>query len=73
MFYKIRNILLILLSVVLTNIEAKAQGLVSLSEEAMFEDELDTELKSDNKEKENENNETTPFDWRGGGGVHRRG
>ena len=53
MFCKIRNILLILLSFVLTNIEAKAQGLVSLSEEAMFEDELDTELKSDKKENEN--------------------
>lgn len=44
MFYKIRNILLILLSFVLTHVEAKAQGVVSLSEEAMFEDELDTEL-----------------------------
>ena len=53
MFCKIRNILLILLSFVLTNVEAKAQGLVSLSEEAMFEDELDTELKSDNKAEEN--------------------
>lgn len=44
MFYKIRNILLILLSFVLTSVEAKAQGVVSLSEEALFEDELDTEI-----------------------------
>jgi electron transport complex protein RnfG len=46
MFYKIRNILLILLSFVLTSVEAKAQGVVSLSEEAMFEDELDTALET---------------------------
>ena len=42
MFYKIRNILLIMLSFVLTSVEAKAQGVISLSEEAIFEDELDT-------------------------------
>ena len=42
MFYKIRNILFMVLSFVLVAIGAKAQGLVSLSEEAMFEDELDT-------------------------------
>lgn len=54
MFYKIRNILLILLSFVLTGVEAKAQGVVSLSEEAMFEDELDTEItKKDVDTKEN--------------------
>ena len=53
MFYKIRNILLIMLSFVLTSVEAKAQGVISLSEEAMFEDELDTEIvqpKADKKE-----------------------
>ena len=44
MFYKIRNILLILISFVLTGVEAKAQGVVSLSEEALFEDELDTKI-----------------------------
>ena len=56
MFYKIRNILLILLSCVLTNVEAKAQGVVSLSEEAMFEDELDTVLeKPADKQKEANN------------------
>ncbi len=44
MFYKIRNILILMLSfvVICTITQAKAQGLVSLSEEAMFEDELDT-------------------------------
>ena len=54
MFYKIRNVLLVLLSLVMTHIEAEAQGLVSLSEEAMFEDELDTEL----NKPENNKNET---------------
>ena len=45
MFYKIRNILIALsaCAFVLPVEEAKAQGLVSLSEEAMFEDGLDTE------------------------------
>lgn len=52
MFYKIRNVLLVLLSLVMTHIEAEAQGLISLSEEAMFEDELDTEL---NKPENNKN------------------
>ncbi len=44
MFCKMRNILSILLSCVfaLTALEAKAQGLVSLSEEAMFDDELES-------------------------------
>ena len=51
MFYKITNVLLILLSLVLTHVEAKAQGLVSLSEEAMFEDELDTELSKPENDK----------------------
>ena len=53
MFYKIRSFLLVLMSFALIGVEARAQGLVSLSEEAMFEDELDTELQSDNKEAEN--------------------
>ena len=51
MFYKITNVLLVLLSLVLTHVEAKAQGLVSLSEEAMFEDELDTELSKPENDK----------------------
>ncbi len=44
MSYKIRNILAILLFCVfaLPAVEAKAQGLVSLSEEAMFDDELES-------------------------------
>ena len=44
MFYKMRNILLIILSCVLAFPAGvlKAQGLVSLSEEAMFDDGLDT-------------------------------
>lgn len=44
MFYKMRNILVAIFSfgMVLTISNAKAQGVVSLSEEAMFEDELDT-------------------------------
>ncbi len=57
MFYKIRNILLILLSFVLTSIEAKAQGVVSLSEEAMFEDELDTVLEKPAETKKEANAE----------------
>ena len=44
MFYKMRNILLVILSCVLAFPAGalKAQGLVSLSEEAMFDDGLDT-------------------------------
>ena len=44
MFYKMRNILLVTLSCVLAfpAVALKAQGLVSLSEEAMFDDGLDT-------------------------------
>ena len=57
MFYKIRNILLILLSFVLTSVEAKAQGVVSLSEEAMFEDELDTALETPADSKKEANSE----------------
>ena len=52
MLNKIRNILLILLSFVLTSVEARAQGVVSLSEEAMFEDELDTTLEKPGNSKE---------------------
>ena len=51
MFYKTTNVLLILLSLVLIHVQAKAQGLVSLSEEAMFEDELDTELSKPENDK----------------------
>lgn len=57
MFYKIRNILLILLSFVLTNVEAKAQGVVSLSEDALFEDELDTEIIKKDVDATNDNAE----------------
>lgn len=44
MFYKIRNLLLFLISAfaALNAVQAKAQGVVSLSEEAMFDDELET-------------------------------
>ncbi len=44
MFYKIRNILVVVISclVAFATHEAKAQGLVSLSEEAMFDDELES-------------------------------
>lgn len=44
MFYKIRNLLLVLFSCIfaLTAYNSKAQGLVSLSEEAMFDDELES-------------------------------
>lgn len=44
MFYKIKNILILAIPFVIACVvtQANAQGLVSLSEEAMFEDELDT-------------------------------
>lgn len=46
MFYNTKNILLVMVSClfVFANNETKAQGLVSLSEEAMFDDELETNM-----------------------------
>lgn len=67
MFYKIRNLLLILAAYVLASCPAivKAQGVVSLSEEAMFDDELETnndfpELETSKKESAPAKPETAP-------------